>query len=333
MCGITAVSRAIEKSSIPNARTFMQKSLVAIESRGRHATGTAWFNPDDGDVWFWKEQGAASKVAKNLPIPKGVQTMIGHTRYGTIGPASVPANNHPLIGPGIGLVHNGRVENYETLFALSPHYARTAEVDSEAFLPLLLDLDAFGVDHVTDVLEMVKGVASIAWLDALDPGVLHMARLSTRPLTIGWTRRSDLIMSSTPATLAGTSLAAKVRIEGFQEIPEGTYLRVEGGKITDRRTFTVRHPSKAVPDDRPKSNGLYDGKIARRRIPNQNRKPHPYVPFDPSPNYYLRGHAVESFDPDSFDADLTLLELAEDSLMYDETMDFDQYVAEQMRSR
>lgn len=247
MCGIFALSRA-SRSSIPSGRRFAIAGVTAIESRGRHATGFGWAD-EQGWPWFWKQQGAASVVAKHADLPaSGLRTLVGHTRHATVGSPSNNDNNHPVHADGLVLVHNGRVDNAADLTALSGADP-IAEVDSES-LALLLAAD-LGADHPVELLELVEGVAAIAWIDGYEPGVLHLARLSTRPLTVGWTRKGDFVASSTRHSLRETARLSGVRIEGVDDIAEGVYLRVEAGVITEYRKFVPRHPKAIVPEDVP----------------------------------------------------------------------------------
>lgn len=260
MCGIAGYSRAAGKSSIPNGIKFAHALAVAIEHRGRHATGFGWTGRD-GWPWYWKERGAAGNVMHHAPLETGMRTLIAHTRHATTGSPKQHENNHPVTAPGIVLVHNGRVDNHNDIFdALDCD--RVGAVDSEAIAALLAHgFDQFGntgIDHVTDLLEMVEGVAAVAWLDGNEPDVLHLARLSTRPLAIGWTKRGDLVFSSTPATLRAASTLANVTIKRIEEIKEGEYLRVEAGVIVERRSFYVETPVVVVPEDVPGAHRVYD---------------------------------------------------------------------------
>jgi glucosamine 6-phosphate synthetase-like amidotransferase/phosphosugar isomerase protein len=249
MCGICGISRA-KRTSIPNGREFAVNAVRAIESRGKHATGFGWAEGDDPNVWYDKRQGPATKVAHHLQLPKkGIHTLVGHTRHFTLGSPSVYENNHPVVSGSIVAVHNGRVSNHKELVALSG-VERDAEVDSFAIAALLASPELDGV-HPTDLLELVEGCAAIAWMDANDTGVLHLARLSERPMFVGWTKRGDLIMSSTKSTLELTGRLNKVHIRKITEIKEGTYLRVEAGEITDRRKFKVNRPAVTTPEDVP----------------------------------------------------------------------------------
>lgn len=249
MCGITAISRA-DRSSIPDARSFLRAALVAIEPRGHHATGIAW-GDRLGHPWYWKMEGAASDVALLAPLPVGIRVAIGHTRYATKGSPSVEHNNHPIVGDGIALVHNGRVDNDDALIDRAG-WERVGEVDSEALVAALATPSAFDATHPSEVLAEIEGVAAVAWLDSDTPDVLHLARLAERPLTVGWTRRGDLVASSTPATLAATGRFAGVAIARTVVVPEGTYMAVERGEIVERRRFQVRRPTSPIPADVPR---------------------------------------------------------------------------------
>lgn len=225
--------------------------LRNIVSRGHDATGTGWWDRDGINPWYSKLPGPATRTAHRLALPnKGITTLIGHTRHLTIGPASDEDNNHPVVAGNIVCTHNGRVENHEELIELSG-LDRIGEVDSWAFPALLSQQEELGADHPKELLELFEGVASVAWLDASEPDVLHLARLSTRPLTIGWTRRGDLVYSSTRKTLTDGAKAARTRVDSIISVPEGTYMRIRDGVFEEWSEFKVRGPRKVVPDDRP----------------------------------------------------------------------------------
>lgn len=275
MCGIAGFSRAAGRSSIPSGTRFALAAALAVESRGRHATGFGWADPDDGWPTYWRSPGRARDVAADAPLPDGLRTLIAHTRYATKGDPKVNANNHPVVGPGTVLVHNGRVDNDDELIALS-ELRRTGKVDSQA-LPLLLGSEVARGVHPVELLELVEGVAAIAWLTADDPFVLHLARLSTRPLWTGQTRRGDLVFSSTDATLRLTAKLTKVGLHDVQPLPEGTYLRVEAGRVVEQRRFAVPEAAPApedVPVARVQLIGTYEQEQARRQAWRNERTVH-----------------------------------------------------------
>lgn len=250
MCGIAGFSRNTERSSIPNGRRFAVALAEGIESRGRDATGFTWQERDDAaNVWYSKQQGPASKVANRLALPgKGITNLLAHTRFLTLGGAENNDNNHPVVADHITCTHNGRVENHDELIEMTG-LDRIGEVDSWSIPALLSQQAELGAAHPKELLELIHGVAAIAWLDASDPGVLHLARMSTRPLTIGWTKRGDLVYSSTRGTLEKGYKRGGVGVTDIIDIPEGTYLRVRDGAFEEWSEFKVNPPKAKAPDN------------------------------------------------------------------------------------
>jgi asparagine synthetase B (glutamine-hydrolysing) len=252
MCGIAGVSRNAT-TSIPNGKKFAITLAHSIEDRGRDSTGFGWGEKDDEDhVYYSKMRGRATKVADLLPLPaKGIHTLMAHTRHGTKGSASINDNNHPVVADHIVLVHNGRVDNDNDLIDLADMKSkRLGIVDSWAIPALLSRKEDLGASTI-DCLELVEGVAAIAWMSSWEPGILHLARLSTRPLTIGWTKRGDLVFASTVANLRKASELGKVAIEDVTTLKEGTYLRIKEGGIEEWSEFKPRHPKIQYAVDMP----------------------------------------------------------------------------------
>ena len=271
MCGIAGYSRS-KRSSIPNGAKFAVHLAHGIESRGRHATGFGWFEAGDkGQAYYSKQKGSARQVAHTLALPKrGISVLTAHTRHFTKGHPSVYENNHPVVCDNIVATHNGRVDNDDELIQLAGA-ERLGMVDSFAIPAILAYASEIGASHPTELLDLIRGVAAIAWLDADEHDTLHLARLSTRPLHIGWTHRGDLVYSSTRQTLERSARAAKIRIGDIVEVKEGTYLRVEQGNIQEWVEFDVVHPPVIVQEDVPTPTPL------RRSAPSA-----PVAPFNGS---------------------------------------------------
>jgi glutamine phosphoribosylpyrophosphate amidotransferase len=252
MCGIAGVSRNAT-TSIPHGGKFAISLARSIEDRGKDSTGFGWGQADDQEhVYYAKMAGKATKVADILPLPgKGIHSLIAHTRHGTKGSPKINDNNHPVVAENIVCVHNGRVDNDDDLIGLAGMEAeRLGTVDSWAIPALLSKREELGAT-VTDLLELIEGVAAIAWLDSHEPGVMHLARLSTRPLTIGWTKRGDLVFASTTANLRKAAELSKVGVDDITTLKEGTYLRIEQGGIIEWTEFTPRHPKIEYAVDMP----------------------------------------------------------------------------------
>lgn len=235
MCGIAGFNRAEGRSSIADGRRFARALALGIESRGRDATGFGWFSPT-GDAMYWKLQGPAHLVAPRAPLDLGMRTLIAHTRFATQGSPSEHANNHPVIADGIVLTHNGVIDNDDELFA-TLGAPRVGKVDSEAIAALLSHGPFVLGGDVPQLLTLVEGDAALAWLDTDTVNTLHLARLNGRPLVLGWTRRGDLVYASTRSAMREAGDRVNLAIDGFYDVPEGTYLRIEGGNVVETQKF------------------------------------------------------------------------------------------------
>lgn len=229
MCGIAGFSIGKHDHRRLNCRQLARELLLSIQERGEDATGAAWSESVDGgkDVMFAKLDIPADEFVESLNelMPKHTRTAILHTRWATQGDPAENDNNHPIVvGATVG-VHNGVITNDDTLFA-EEGWDRIAEVDSEAIFQL--------IEHANDPLTQLhrlKGRAAIAWVDTKVPDTLHIARLEGSPLWYGVTVGGSFVFASTQPLLQEAAKRAKVRLGTVREVPEMTYMRIEGGKV------------------------------------------------------------------------------------------------------
>lgn len=241
MCGIAAISVAAGDTYI-NTRAVSAALLRGIESRGRQATGAAWYDTASHAITVTKLPITAEKFLDHRleHLPRAAPAMILHTRFGTHGDGSDRNNLHPVVHNRIIGVHNGVLQNHPELFKLAGSKP-TAKVDTEGLMALL-NIE----EHPTQLLGKIRGDAAIAWFDLNDPTVLHLANVTGRPLVIAQTVQGSLIAASTDSALDRAKLGGKLEYVYREEVKEETYLKVVGGIVVESlRIKGVQASSKA----------------------------------------------------------------------------------------
>lgn len=238
MCGLGFISPA-PGSDLP-VRAMSRWMLHQLASRGRDAAGVAWKRPD-GSTLYRKLPGHPVRLAAHLAAVSGSRSLdkseavILHTRWSTIGNPEDNDNNHPVVRPGVAMVHNGSIRNAKQLYKLAGSGQRAA-VDSDAIAALIET--AYEPDELFDRFTRIDGLAAIAWLEVTnrkaDRDALWAARIDTRPLVIGETPAGDLLGASTMEALLMAASHADVTLTTMEELPEGTVIQVKGGRVIER---------------------------------------------------------------------------------------------------
>jgi glucosamine--fructose-6-phosphate aminotransferase (isomerizing) len=195
MCGIVAYVG--KKEAYP----IVLKGLKRLEYRGYDSAGIALLN--EGSINLYKRQGKVSNLedfASQQDLNGNVG--IGHTRWATHGaPNDVNAHPHLSMDGNIALIHNGIIENYETLKKemISKGYVFKSETDTEVLVHL--------VDHISKhekvwfgealriALSQVTGAYAIVAMSKEYPNRLVAARKSS-PLVIGIGSEGDYYLAS-----------------------------------------------------------------------------------------------------------------------------------------
>ena len=237
MCGVAGYSLSPDVRI--NSKRITKAMLLAIEHRGRDATGFA-FRDTTGAFQVHKvDLPASTFVKRRLCVPKQQRTVIMHTRWATQGAPEINENNHPILAGSVVGVHNGHINNDDYLFRaiekVVGHNVRVAEVDSEAAFAVLGYID----QPVTESLEEITGGATLAWLDQTDADdILHLARLNSSPLVIARTTDGSLFFASTEGAVFDGVAAAGLWIEDMLDVAEGEYFTVQNGQVTQTESFT-----------------------------------------------------------------------------------------------
>lgn len=243
MCGIAGFS--LHPNEFVNARKLAVDLLLDIESRGRDATGAAWW--EGGKVNVQKDALKAKEFVEYLNMPFATNVAILHTRAATQGSKRNCDNNHPVITGGIVGVHNGVAWNDDSLFRrMDIEDRRIGEVDTEAIFATI----AFGQEltdkgkprleaNLLDCLKEIRGSAAVGWLDVSDSEILHVARISSSPLVWAHTKKGSFIFASTAEAIRNAVKQQDLEIDCLIETREGTHLRVEQGRLATYDDFQM----------------------------------------------------------------------------------------------
>lgn len=195
MCGIVAYVG--KKQAFP----IILNGLKRLEYRGYDSAGIAVLN-DDG-LNNYKCKGKVSEL-ENFVIDKNTSGNIGigHTRWATHGlPNDVNAHPHLSNDGKIALIHNGIIENYNSLKEelLQRGYTFKSETDTEVLVHLIDDVQkrekVNTAEAVRIALNSVIGAYAIVVLNKDNPFQLIAARKSS-PLVVGIGKEGDFYLAS-----------------------------------------------------------------------------------------------------------------------------------------
>ncbi|MDT8428051.1 MAG: glutamine--fructose-6-phosphate transaminase (isomerizing) [Pseudomonadales bacterium] len=185
MCGIVAAVAQRDVAGI------LLEGLRRLEYRGYDSAGMALITESDGSIACVKTIGKVQKLAESLDrSPLRGKLGIAHTRWATHG---VPneTNAHPhLSNNEIALVHNGIIENYESLrqqLSLEG-YTFVSDTDTEAVVHLIHQAchkEKLGLlDAVNSTIKKLHGAYGLCVMSKKMPDRIVVAR-SGSPLVIG----------------------------------------------------------------------------------------------------------------------------------------------------
>ena len=186
MCGITGYIGYRE------AYPIIINGLKRLEYRGYDSAGVMLY--DGKEIQLSKTKGKVSdleEITNKEPERKKGNIGIGHTRWATHGvPNNV--NSHPHISKSgnLVIVHNGIIENYDTLRKelISRGYTFKSDTDTEVLINLIEEVKTQENCKLGQAVQLalnnVIGAYSIAVFDKTKPNELVVARLGS-PIAIG----------------------------------------------------------------------------------------------------------------------------------------------------
>ena len=198
MCGIVAA--AAGNNIVP----VLVEGLKKLEYRGYDSAGLAVI--EAGSIARVRSVGRVAELEAASAHTQSV-TGIAHTRWATHGVPS-ERNAHPHVSGTIAVVHNGIIENYESLRSeLSAQgYVFTSDTDTESIAHLIqatlkIEPDLFRAVQLA--CQRLVGAYAIAVVDHTQPGKVIVAREGS-PLLLGVSDTGNYAASDASALLQVT---------------------------------------------------------------------------------------------------------------------------------
>lgn len=201
MCGIVGYIGQKQASSI------LVDGLERLSYRGYDSAGIAVLD-GEGRITVRKSKGKLDRL-KGLLNTSPVQGCagVGHTRWATHGePSDLNAHPHTDIQGGIAVVHNGIIENHDSLrkHLESCGVVFVSQTDTEVIAHLLNKLyNGNMLQTILRAQRMLKGSYAIGVVCTQEPDRLFCARCDS-PLVAGFKRGEGYIASDIPALLSHT---------------------------------------------------------------------------------------------------------------------------------
>lgn len=231
MCGIVGYIGKRE------AYPIILNGLKRLEYRGYDSAGIALF--DGTDIQLCKTKGKVASLEEKAEkeISRKGSLGIGHTRWATHGvPNDVNSHPHYSNSGDLVMIHNGIIENYDSLKKelLKRGYTFTSDTDTEVLVNLIEDIQKnenvkLG-KAVQIALNQVVGAYAIALFDRKKPDEIVVAKLGS-PLAIGIGKGEFFVASDASPFIEFTNNAIYLEDEEMAIIRLGRDVKVR--KIKD----------------------------------------------------------------------------------------------------
>ena len=242
MCGIFGY---IGSKKDKNAASICIEGLKRLEYRGYDSAGIAGYN--SGKILFCKEAGKVSIVEQKLLQDNFTADFaIAHTRWATHGkPTFINAHPHFDSQESMALVHNGIIENYDSLKQMlqSKGVSFRSDTDTEVVVQLISHLyEEDLLAAVRQALNLLKGSFAIALIHRDYPDQI-IAMTHECPLAIGVGNGEAFISSDTNAFLAHTRKAV------YLANSEIAIVKADGFKVYDESAMPVMKEAQLLSTD------------------------------------------------------------------------------------
>ena len=215
MCGI--VGYIGKKKALP----ILISGLKSLEYRGYDSSGIAFLK--EGKIETIKKEGKIINLENNLNLEEESYIGIGHTRWATHGIAN-EVNAHPHTAGSVTIVHNGIIENYETLKKelIKENYKFKSETDTEvacAIIDSIYTKEKNKQKVLNKLFEKLEGSYALGIIFHDETNTIYAIRKDS-PLIVGANKDGNFIASDVPAILEYTKNYYLLETEEIAEIKE-----------------------------------------------------------------------------------------------------------------
>lgn len=189
-----------------DTKEVILQGLKTLEYRGYDSSGMALMSK--GEIIVEKKAGRIQNLIDSMENQNySSEIGIGHTRWATHGvPSDKNSHPHYSMDKSVAVVHNGIIENYQTLKKELEEkgYVFSSDTDTEVISQLIQDMyNGDILDTVIKVLKKLEGSYAIGVLHKNHPDELICAREHS-PLVVGIGENENLIASDVSALLKYT---------------------------------------------------------------------------------------------------------------------------------
>ncbi|NDV15242.1 glutamine--fructose-6-phosphate transaminase (isomerizing) [Muricauda sp. TY007] len=220
-----------------NAYPVIIKGLQRLEYRGYDSAGVTLF--DGENIHLAKTKGKVEdlKNKAEASIPTKGKLGLGHTRWATHGvPNDVNSHPHYSNSGDLVIIHNGIIENYESIkqALIKRGYTFQSDTDTEVLINLIEEVkkkEGVKLGHAVQIaLNQVVGAYAIAVFDKNKPDEIVVAKLGS-PLAIGIGENEYFIASDASPFIEFTNNAVYLEDEEMAIVRIGKEIKLR--KIKD----------------------------------------------------------------------------------------------------
>ncbi|WP_375325685.1 glutamine--fructose-6-phosphate transaminase (isomerizing) [Flagellimonas sp. GZD32] len=231
MCGIVGYIGHRE------AYPILIKGLQRLEYRGYDSAGIALFDGENTSLSKTKGKVEDLKNKAEASISTKGKLGIGHTRWATHGvPNDVNSHPHFSNSGDLVIIHNGIIENYESIkqALIKRGYTFESDTDTEVLVNLIEEVkkkEGVKLGHAVQIaLNQVVGAYAIAVFDKNKPDEIIVAKLGS-PLAIGIGENEYFIASDATPFIEYTNNAVYLEDEEMAIVRIGKEIKLR--KIKD----------------------------------------------------------------------------------------------------